>query len=155
MDVLLFNTNVTRCARSGYGLRPPPAGLISLAGVLRRLGHTVSIHQLTAHVLPQDEEGLPLLVEELRPIIAAHRPTLIGISARNIGAAIVPSLVLVERDLTCRLVIGEPICVPTEGPRQEGLDAAFQTYGDFLSRHLGPRPWNVHLKNWQKLLARP
>jgi len=87
LNVLLVNGNVTRCARSGYGPTPAPAGLASLAGVLRRNGHSVWITQAASHVLPQDEESLPALRRELEAILARFSPDLIGISARNIGAA--------------------------------------------------------------------
>lgn len=91
LNVLLVNGNVSQCARSGYGPTPAPAGLIALAGVLRRRGHLVQIRQAAAHVLPQDEESLPLLRAELEGVLAEFSPDLIGLSARNVGAARRPS----------------------------------------------------------------
>ena len=87
MNILLVNSNITRCGRSGYGRTPAPTGLISLAGVLRSRGHRVKISQVHNHVLPQDEESLPLLRDELEALLERFAPDLIGISARNIGAA--------------------------------------------------------------------
>jgi radical SAM superfamily enzyme YgiQ (UPF0313 family) len=86
VNVLLLNSNITRCAEVGYGLTPAPAGLIYLAGVLRDHGHAVSIRQVHDHVLDQDEEGLPLVRRELESILADSSPDLIGISVRNVGA---------------------------------------------------------------------
>ena len=87
MNVLLVNTNVTHCGRSGYGPTPAPAGLISLAGVLRRRRHAVRIAQLHQHVLVQDEDDLPLARAEVAALLEGYEPDLIGISARNLGAA--------------------------------------------------------------------
>ncbi|MCY3018305.1 MAG: radical SAM protein [Planctomycetota bacterium] len=90
MNILLINGNITRCAKSGYGLTPAPAGLTSLAGVLRRRGHDVRIRQAFSHVLPQ-EEDLPLLRRELGELLGEFYPDVIGISCRNIWAARRPS----------------------------------------------------------------
>ena len=87
MRILLVNGNTSRCARSGYGPTPAPAGLISLGGVLREHGHQVTIRQIANHVPAQDEDSLPLLRAELEPILEACQPDVIGISCRNIGAA--------------------------------------------------------------------
>jgi len=87
MKILLVNGNTSRCARSGYGPTPAPAGLISLGGVLRDHGHQVAIRQISNHVPSQDEESLPLLRAELQPILDEFTPDVIGISCRNIGAA--------------------------------------------------------------------
>ncbi len=87
MHVLLINGNTSRCARSGYGPTPAPAGLISLAGVLRRHGHQVMIRQVTGHALEQDDNELPLVKAELAYVVADFRPDVIGISCRNVGAA--------------------------------------------------------------------
>lgn len=86
MDVLLVNSNITRCGRSGYGPTPAPAGLISLAGVLKRHGQRVRICQAEKHVLPQDEADLPLLRGELEAILDRGAPDVVGISVRNVGA---------------------------------------------------------------------
>ena len=87
MNILLINSNVTRCARSGYGPTPAPAGPISLAGVLRGRGHRVKVSQIHNHALPQDEESLPLVCEEVKTLLEDFPPDVIGVSARNIGAA--------------------------------------------------------------------
>jgi len=86
MNVLLVNSNITRCARVGYGLTPAPAGLISIAGVLRRRGHNVRICQVHNHVLAQDEEDLPLLREEIQALLRESSPDVVAISVRNVGA---------------------------------------------------------------------
>ena len=90
-NVLLVNSNITRCAKSGYGSTPAPAGLISLAGALIRHGHRVKIGQIHNHVLPQDDESLPLVREEIRVLMEGFSPDLIGISVRNVGAARKPA----------------------------------------------------------------
>lgn len=87
MNVLLINSNLTQCGRSGYPITPPPVGLISIAGVLKQHGHKVKICQICMHVRSQDEEKLPLLREELKRILSEFPADIIGISARNIGAA--------------------------------------------------------------------
>ncbi len=87
MKVLLVNGNTSRCARSGYGPTPAPAGLISLGGVLRDHGHEVVIRQVSSHALPQDPDALPLVRAELEPLVAEFSPDVIGISCRNVGAA--------------------------------------------------------------------
>jgi hypothetical protein len=87
MNILLVNSNTTRCGRGVFTPTPGPAGLISLAGVLRRRGHNVRIRQVCEHVLPQDQERLPRARAELESILAEFSPDLIGISCRNIGAA--------------------------------------------------------------------
>jgi len=87
MNILLVNSNIVRCARSGYPLTPAPTGLISITGVLRRHGHCVRIRQVQSHVLAQDEESLPLLRAELQELLEQFTPDLIGISVRNVGAA--------------------------------------------------------------------
>jgi len=87
VNVLLVNSNSTRCARSGYGLTPAPAGLICLASVLAKRGHRVKISQLYDHALPQDDESLPLLRREIESLLKGFAPDSIGISARNLGAA--------------------------------------------------------------------
>jgi len=89
--VLLLNTNVTRCGRTGYPVTPAPAGLISLAGVLRRRGHDVRIVQLTSHVVAQDENEVPLVCGELAAALAGFEPDVIGISTRNVNAGRVPA----------------------------------------------------------------
>jgi len=87
MRILLVNTNVSQSARNGAPVTPAPAGLISLAGVLRRANHEVRIVQLFSHVLNQDEGDLPLLRTETAGVLKSFDPELIGISARNVGAA--------------------------------------------------------------------
>ena len=89
-NVLLLNTNVTRCGRTGYALTPAPAGLISLAGVLRRRGHDARIVQITNHVLDQDEDALPLVCDEVNAALRGFEPDVIGISTRNVNAGRVP-----------------------------------------------------------------
>jgi hypothetical protein len=91
LNILLVNGNTTRCGRGVFTPTPGPAGLISLAGVLRRRGHRVQIRQVSEHVLPQDNESLPLARAELESILAEFSPDLIGISCRNIGAARQPA----------------------------------------------------------------
>jgi len=91
MNILLVNSNISRCARSGYGATPAPAGLVSLGGVLRSGGHCVRIVQATSHVAQQDEDDLPLVRAELDAVVTEFSPDLIGISARNIGAARKPA----------------------------------------------------------------
>jgi len=86
-NILLINTNVSQCARAGYGATPAPAGLVSLGGVLKTRGHDVKIAQVRAHALKQDEKELPLLREELLALMEDVSPDLIGMSARNVGAA--------------------------------------------------------------------
>jgi radical SAM superfamily enzyme YgiQ (UPF0313 family) len=87
MNVLLLNSNIVRCARSGYPQTPAPTGLIYLAGVLVSHGHRVKIDQVESHVIAQDEDGLPLVRKELEGIFQEFSPDLIGISVRNVGAA--------------------------------------------------------------------
>ena len=87
MNVLLLNSNTTRCGRGVSTPTPGPAGLISLAGALRRRGHRVHVRQVHAHVLRQDDETLPLVRAEVAAILQAFPPDLVGISCRNIGAA--------------------------------------------------------------------
>ncbi|HUT34323.1 MAG TPA: radical SAM protein [Planctomycetota bacterium] len=89
--VLLLNTNVTRCGRTGYPVTPAPAGLISLAGVLRRRGHDVRIVQVTSHVVAQDENDVPLVCDELAAALREFEPDVIGISTRNVSAGRVPA----------------------------------------------------------------
>ena len=90
-NVLLLNTNVTRCGRTGSAATPAPAGLISLAGVLRRRGHDVRIAQLTSHVVAQDENDVPLVCDELTAALRGFEPDVIGISTRNVSAGRVPA----------------------------------------------------------------
>jgi radical SAM superfamily enzyme YgiQ (UPF0313 family) len=122
MNVLLLNSNIVRCARSGYPQTPAPTGLIYLAGVLISKGHKVRIEQVESHVAPQDEEGLPLVREELQGIFDEFSPDLIGISVRNVGAARRPAnpFHLIEyysvfydaRIVTaCRMLTGAPIVI--------------------------------------------
>jgi radical SAM superfamily enzyme YgiQ (UPF0313 family) len=91
VNVLLVNGNVSRCAKAGYGPTPAPAGLISLAGALRRRGHRVRLRQAASHVLPQDQDALPRVRKELEAMLAEFTPDLIGLSARNVEAARRPS----------------------------------------------------------------
>ena len=86
-NVLLINSNVSRCARSGYGPVPPPAGLISLGGVLRDRGHAVRICQVHSQGAAQDEASLPLVRAELEALLEGFSPDAVGVSVRNIGAA--------------------------------------------------------------------
>jgi hypothetical protein len=86
VDVLLLNSNVTRCARVGYSQTPPPAGLISLAGALRGRGDRVQIRQLHDHVCDQDQDELPLIRAELERILGEFSPDAVGLSVRNFGA---------------------------------------------------------------------
>ena len=44
MNILLVNSNIVRCARSGYPLTPAPTGLISIAGVLRHHCIDTTLH---------------------------------------------------------------------------------------------------------------
>ncbi len=87
MRILLINTNVSRGARQGMDATPAPLGLMTLASLLLCRGHEVRIVQARAHVLPQDEEALPLVEAELAPWIRDFAPDLVGLSARNVGAA--------------------------------------------------------------------
>jgi lauroyl/myristoyl acyltransferase len=63
---------------------------------------------------------------------------------RIAGVPLVPSLLLVQRDLRVRLVIGEPI----ELSDRPETPAAFQRYCDFLTAHLAAAPWNLSVRNF-------
>ncbi len=89
--VLLLNTNVTRCGRTGYPLTPAPAGLISLAGVLRRRGHDARIVQVTSHVVAQDESDVPLVCDELAAALGGFEPDVIVVMGGT-GFSIEPGL---------------------------------------------------------------
>ena len=59
--------------------------------MLKRRGHRVKICQIRTHVIPQDEEDLPLLRDEIRDLLAEFAPDVVGISVRNVGAARKPA----------------------------------------------------------------
>jgi lauroyl/myristoyl acyltransferase len=85
-----------------------------------------------------------------RPVQCAPGPWALARLAR---APVVPVLFVVDRRHTCRMFVCPPIHVGTASPAREALDGPFQTYLDFLGRHLQAAPWNVGLKHWQKLFA--
>jgi lauroyl/myristoyl acyltransferase len=73
--------------------------------------------------------------------------------ARHTGAPCLPALILMDEDYRLRLVLGDPIYVDANGPPAEAMARGFQTYLDFLDRHVRPVPWNLHLGVWERLIV--
>jgi lauroyl/myristoyl acyltransferase len=71
--------------------------------------------------------------------------------ARLTGAPLIPAVTLVDKDLTCRLVVGSPIHVPASGPVSSALESAFQSYLDFVAERVVPMPWNfIRPSHWER-----
>jgi lauroyl/myristoyl acyltransferase len=73
--------------------------------------------------------------------------------ARLTGAPLVPVVVLMDADLTFRLVVGEPIRVDRAGTPDGAMQTAFQSYLDFIDEHVLPWPWNVTRPSYWEELA--
>jgi lauroyl/myristoyl acyltransferase len=73
--------------------------------------------------------------------------------ARQTGVPLVPVLLLVDERCNPRLIIGSPIHVQADGPPGDAIACAFQSYLDFLDRHLRRALWNLHLARWETLIA--
>lgn len=70
--------------------------------------------------------------------------------SRLSGAPIIPTLIVVDAECRFRLSIGEPVYVGAAG---KALDAAFQSYLDFLAARAASAPWNIHMYHWEILLG--
>jgi len=71
---------------------------------------------------------------------------------RLTGAPLIPVLALVDERLRPRLVVGSPITVAEREPQRDPMQAAFQSYLDFLGRSLATQPWNLSLFIWEKMI---
>ncbi|HUT34326.1 MAG TPA: hypothetical protein VNE39_12645 [Planctomycetota bacterium] len=80
------------------------------------------------------------------PIRCARAPWVLS---RLSGAPVIPTLILTDAECRFRLIIGEPAHVGGAG---KALEAAFQSYLDFLARHLARAPWNIRMSHWETLL---
>jgi lauroyl/myristoyl acyltransferase len=83
-----------------------------------------------------------------RPVRLVRAPWAL---ARLSGVPVVPVVVRVDRRLTPRLVVGEPIHV-SGGP--QGEQAAFHVFLRFLEDQVRRAPWNLHAYVWTPWLAR-
>jgi lauroyl/myristoyl acyltransferase len=71
--------------------------------------------------------------------------------ARMARVPVVAILVLTGERLQTRMFISPPIRVEPAAALPDGLQQPFQTYLDFVTRHIVPAPWNIGLKHWQSL----
>jgi len=69
------------------------------------------------------------------------------------GVPLLPVLVLVDHEFRVKLVVGPPIHVDRTSSARQSREAAFQSYLDFVNRRLSGMPWNLGLKNWEKLTS--
>ncbi len=73
--------------------------------------------------------------------------------ARLAGRPVLPVLILMDRRLRARLIVGEPICVAQAGDATAAMSAALQTYLDFAAAHISPMPWNLNLIHYANLVG--
>jgi len=68
--------------------------------------------------------------------------------SRLTGAPAVPVLILSDERMRARMIVGPVLRVPADGPAQEAMQRALQTYLDFVVAHVGPWPWNMTRPDW-------
>ena len=72
--------------------------------------------------------------------------------ARLTGAAVLPALVLMDKHVQFRLVVGPPIYVSDDGNAKEAMKTAMQTYLDFVTHEVIKMPWNLSLRHPHSLV---
>jgi lauroyl/myristoyl acyltransferase len=76
------------------------------------------------------------------------------ILARLSERPVIPVLMLMNRSLSPRLIIREPIWVAQSGDATDAMTVALQAYLDFAAAHVSQMPWNLNLTHQANLIGR-
>jgi len=76
------------------------------------------------------------------------------ILARMTERPVIPVLILMDRSLSPKLIIREPISVARFGDATDAMTAALQSYLDFAAAHVSRMPWNLNLTHQANLVGR-
>ena len=118
---------------------------------LKRLYDLVKSGAWIRHVGQNPGHENPLRGRFLGAEIQSGRgPWLLG---RMTGAPLIPVAVLMDRDYRFRLIVGAPIHVGDAAAADAAMAAAFQSYLDFVHRHVLRMPWNFTLPSYWEDVA--